>query len=351
LTPTSAPSRPSALEFAGGVYEAFQQAERSVGETIDRHYAIGGDVVRMRFAGRALIPMLSPAFEHLELGNPVEPALTIHIWDTASTGVGMPFLDIWNDCTDRGVVRGFEDSGLSVTRLQMASVCSLLDASRGRAIYWAQGAGEIPSWERGAPLRAVLHGWWRERDGLLLHAGAVGEDGSGALLVGKGGSGKSTTALACLRAGMEYLSDDYCLLTRSTGVRVHSLYCSAKLHSKDMRRFPNLVPLISNANELGTDKAIYFLRRGGDCRIESSVDLRAVLMPRVTGLEETRLRPASAIEAIRALAPSAIFQLPDAGPTEFARIAEVVKQTPCYHLECGTDVRLIPDAVKEAIGR
>jgi len=352
LTRTSAPSRPSPREFSDGVYQAFEAAERAVGGAINRYYEIGGDVVRMRFAGPALVPVLTPAFEHLRIiGAPTDPLLTIHLWDTESTGIAMPFLDVWNDCTDRGVVRGFEDSGLSVTRLQMASVCGVLDASRGRATYWASSAEEMPSWERGAPLRAILHAWWRDRDGLLLHAGAVGEDGAGALLIGRGGSGKSTAALACLQAGMGYLSDDYCLLIQGPRVTVNSLYCSAKLHSEDMHRFPNLVPLISSADELGTEKAIYFLRREPESRIEMSAELRAILMPRVTGLKETRLIPASPIEAIKSLAPSAIFQLPDAGPTEFARIAEVVKQTPCYHLECGTDLRRIPDAVKEAIRR
>jgi hypothetical protein len=351
LTPASAPSRPSAREFTDGVNEALEAAEDSAG-AIDRYYQIGGEVVRMRFAGPALLPVLTPAFEHLEISTaPAEPQLTIHFWDAQSTGVGMPFLDVWNDCTDRGVVRGFEDSGLSVTRLQMAGVCGVLDASRGQATYWASSADEIPPWERGAPLRAILHAWWRDRGGLLLHAGAVAEEGGGALLIGKGGSGKSTAALACLRAGMEYLSDDYCLLIQGPRVTVNSLYCSAKLHADDMSRFPNLVPIISNADELGTEKAIYFLRRGPECRIETSADLRAILMPRVTGLKETRLTPASPIEAIKALAPSAIFQLPDAGPTEFARIAEVIKQTPCYHLECGTDLRRIPVGVKEAISR
>lgn len=345
-------SFPSNNEFVDGVYRAFAEAERVAGNTIVHDYLVGGRVIRLRFAGPSLVPVLKPALEHLEIaGGSTQPDLTIHLWDGESTGVGMPFLNVWNDCTDRGIIRGFEGSGLFVMRLQTSSVCSMLDASRKSAVHWAQSADDIPSWERGAPFRGLLHAWWRDLDGLLLHAGAVGEDGAGALLIGKGGSGKSTTALACMQSGMEYLSDDYCLLVQKPRLTVNSLYCSAKLHAEDMHRFPKLVPLVSNVHELGMDKALCFLRRGTECRIESSLDLRAILMPRVTGLEETRLVPASPLEALRSLAPSAIFQLPDAGPLEFARIGDIVKQVPCYWLECGTDLSRIPTSVREAIAR
>lgn len=340
-------TRPRALpgEFVFAVRQAFAAAEQAAGGSVDLDYRIGDCVVRLRFAGSTLVPALSAPLAHLEATGCAEADLTIHLWDTQSTGIGMPCLDVWNDCTERGAVRGFEGSGLSVTRLQMADVCSLLDAASGSAVYWAQSLGDIPAWERGAPFRAIFHAWWRNRGGLLLHAGAVGESGACALLIGRGGSGKSTTALACAQAGMQYLSDDYCLLIRRSTTIVNSLYCSAKLHAEDLHRFPSLAPLVSNFHELGAEKAICFLRHATGCRIGRSMDLRAILMPRVTGLPQTRLAPASPAEALQSLAPSAIFQLPEAGPLEFAGIAEIVKRAPCYWLECGTDIDRIPDSV------
>jgi hypothetical protein len=46
-------------------------------------------------------------------------------------------------------------------------------------------------------------------------------------VAGKGGSGKSTTALACLDSPLVYASDHYCSLTNEPAPYVYSLYDSA----------------------------------------------------------------------------------------------------------------------------
>lgn len=57
-----------------------------------------------------------------------------------------------------------------------------------------------------------------ERRRLLLHAGAVvTHDGSALLLPGPGGSGKSTTTLGLVGAGMRYLSDEFAVIEPATG--------------------------------------------------------------------------------------------------------------------------------------
>ena len=340
---------PSSVEFVDSVFQAWTIAAQTCG-VFERDFVIGGHIVRLRFAGTSIISTVIPALAHLAIAPAVQtPDLTIHLWDTHSSGVNMPFLPLWNDCSERGSVRAFAQSSLSVTRLPAAGVFSLWDPARQLAIYWAPGATEIPSYERGAPFRGLLNAWWREHDGLLLHAGAVGNENGGALLVGKGGVGKSTTALACMQASMQYLSDDYCLLTHKSDSIVHSLYCTAKLHSTDVQRFPALLPLISNPEELGEEKALCFLRQESTCRLARKIPLQAILLPRISGRTESRFIPASPFSALQALAPSALMQLPDAGAQEFSHIREVVTRVPCYWLEVGTDLQQIPQAVMEGI--
>jgi hypothetical protein len=71
------------------VYGAFEDAARALG-TVERTYRLAGRTIAMRFAGDALVPHLTPAFEHLAAA-PGPADLEVCIWDTVSSGVAMPF--------------------------------------------------------------------------------------------------------------------------------------------------------------------------------------------------------------------------------------------------------------------
>lgn len=341
---------PSAAEFVNAISQSYCTAVQKTSGVINHDYAIGGHIIRLSFAGPALISRITPSFNHLLITSThAIPDLTISIWDTESSGVGMPFLDIWNDCSPRGEVCRFEGSYLSVTRLQTAGVFSVLDTVNKKAFYWAQSADDIPWYECGAPLRSILHAWWCEYNGILLHAASVGTESGGVLLVGKGGSGKSTTALVCMQNGMYYLGDDYCLLVNEKDPIIYSLYCSAKIKHEDTHRFAKMTSTNNNLHENDSDKILYYLNSYPSCKISSSTTLRAILMPRVTGLKDTQIIPASVIEAIHSLAPSAIFQLPCAGQKEFSQISKIASRVKCYWLEVGTDLCQIPGNISKVI--
>ena len=72
-------------------------------------------------------------------------------------------------------------------------------------------------------------------------------------------------------------------------------------------------------------------------------------MPRVTGARDTRIVPASAAQALLALAPSTLFQLPGAESAKFRRMSQIAKSLPAYTLESGTDWTQIPRALQELI--
>ena len=191
----------------------------------------------------------------------------------------------------------------------------------------------------------------RRHGRLLIHAGAVGCRDKGVLLVGKGGSGKSTSALASMLKGWSYLSDDYCLLATEGLPRVFSLYNSAKLTADHLRNFPALGAAVSNPAELADEKALIYIQTLMPDRMISEIPVHMILLPRVTGLPETRLRPASPSEALRALAPSSLFQLPGTGQSEFLVLGDFVKSVPCYHLELGTNLDAIPETIRKELAR
>lgn len=332
--------------FFEAVCQAFQLAEEARQGPVDRFYAIGGHTVRLRFAGPALLPFITPALKHLATKPFSTPSLTVCLWDSASTGTTMP-PPPWStdDYIIRGEVRGYNDGRILAALNIDAGVLSILDTRLDLAVLWTRDARQIPYYETAAPLRAILHWWMRKYGCQLVHGGAVGTSEGCALVAGKGGCGKSTTALACLGSGLFYLGDDYVLLSEEPAPFVYSLYNSAKVAARDVGRFPYLLSAVSNSDKLETEKAVIFLHSHYPEKLATGLPLRAILLPRVTGLPETRLKKASPGASLRALAPSTIFQLPGASKKDFQSITALVRQVPSYILELGCDICRIPDAI------
>jgi len=94
---------------------------------------------------------------------------------------------------------------------------------------------------------------------------------------------------------------------------------------------------------------LFFLGKKYRGRMTPGFPLRAILLPHVAGGTDTTLKPVSPISALRALAPSSIFQLAGAGQSEFEALTRLVKSIPCYALELGTNLQRIPEVIAELL--
>jgi hypothetical protein len=353
------PGRDANQTFFHLIQAIHNQAARKAGGYEDRYFSIGGRSVRMRFAGGVIAGLLTPALAHTAVPVVEAPELTVLLWDDASTGTGLPVAlaryfdslgEWWKHLGPRGEIRQRTDERFWSAFHLGPNIFSILDREKSLAMYWVQRAESLPYYEIGSPLRTILHWWADQYPFQFVHAGAVGVPGGGVLLVGKGGTGKSTTALACLDAGMRYMSDDYCLVRAGSSPLIHSVYNTAKLRgAADVRRFPRLAPLIINTTRLDDDKALLFLYQHFPEQVCRDLPLKAILMPQVTGGKGARLRPASRAEVLMALAPSTLFQLPGAGEAAFTTMSQVVCSVPGYHLEVGSDFAAIPRVIQELL--
>ena len=347
------------LTYFQELCRGFQRAEGAAGDPIDRFYSFAGHTARFRFAGPALVPLLTPAIAHLETA-PAPPLLTVWVWDSVSTDTRMPLLVSslvsllrlrwWEQLDIRREIKGYNSQRIRTTFHLGPDILSALDTQQHLAVYWVEDARQIPYYEKGYPFTSILSWWLEELGCQFVHAAAVGTPTGGVLLPGKGSSGKSTTTLACVEAGLYFLSDDYSLVVSDPSPSAHSVYNTAKLKGKeDIDRFPRVLPMIANRDRLGEEKALIFLQEHCPERIVRGFPIKAILVPKITGQSHTRLEAATPGTAFRAFAPSTIIQLSGAGQSAFRAMSSLVKRVPCYVLELGTRVSEIPEVIQRVL--
>jgi hypothetical protein len=279
-----------------------------------------------------MVPRLTPAFAHLSAKGSPGPTLTIRVWDADSTGSPpppIPSAAVRESTSPRFVYRSGDVRGIAQP---VEGSYSLFDPGSGEALYWVTDARSVPYYETAAPVRHILSWWGAANDRPLVHAGAVGTVNGGVLLVGRGGSGKSTTALSCLGSGLRYVGDDYVLAEPGPRPVAHALYGTGKLQPDNLHRLPDLRPAISNLDRLPEEKAVVFVAEHFPDRIASSLPIRAVLVPRLDGRGPPRIVPASPATALAAVAPSTILQLPGTGQESMDAMARLLERIPAYSI-------------------
>lgn len=225
----------------------------------------------------------------------------------------------------------------------------------GGALFWMAGgpAYRWPHGELSASAIAFLTDavaltslFRAHPDALSFHAAAVGDGDGVAALAGDSHAGKTTTALACARSGMELYTDERCVLSRGTVVP-----------------FPRAVSLRAGGAALlaadRPDDALGTLLRTRDAYDDLRVSelfapwtppapapLRAVFL--ISGAASApALTPVTRTEVLRAAARW--VHCPGDGLDAMARLLAALAGVPCHRLVLGTPgetARLIADTLQ-----
>ncbi len=322
--------------------------------------ATGGDVLRltidfagqalaMRIAGRSAQQAIVPALEHLRTEtDSARAGLAIDVWDERETGVRFPAPALGGgDALRNGRIEsGDRDDALLGYREHPGTAFRLASRHGWFAFF---DADAIPWYERAAPMRDLLNAILMRRGAHIAHTAAVATDGGAALLVGEGGAGKSTTALECLRAGMDYLGDDWCGVESGAQPVVYSLFNSAKLRPDAVEHFREFQPVIHNRDRLEEEKATAYLHRWLPDRLRRSAPVRCILLPRVTQAADTTVEPATARECRDALLPVTLRSTPGCGAASIPLLVGIAHCAPVLRLNLGSDRSSIPGVVARAI--
>lgn len=297
-----------------------------------------GDVrVRLRVAGDgAAEALLAP------LGRVCRPpsgdaAVVLTAFDRAGSGI--------TPAAPGGEPGRQPGGGAHVVFEPDAPLLSVLDPASGRGAFWTGDARALPQWHAASPLRDLLRWVLRAHDLHFAHGAVVGDERGGVLLAGSSGSGKSSTAMLCAVRGLRHLTDDYCLVSADDPPVAHALYATAKLDEASLERLGLPVPAGPAAEKIVLDPAAATV--GG---VAERLPLRALLLPRVA--ERTgELEPVSQAQALAALAPSTLLQLPNSRGGDLAALARLVRTIPAYRVAVGPDLDAVVARVGEALDR
>lgn len=345
--PAGAFASPSIFERAQG---AFAEVSHRRPETLrEIRCTLVGQSARLRIAGRKLGEIMAAPFAHARRLDSAPPELEIELWDVAETGIPGPVQSI-SGLLEREWQMGEETLAASAPLVahQLHESIVWLDRDARRIVGWIPSANSLSLHQRGKPLQTILSIWAHDRGAQAVHAGCIARDGAGIVLPGKGGAGKSTTALACALAGFSFLSDDLVVFDASFGA--HSLYCSAWLDAGHARNFPALAVHATPTGSAIETKSLLMMSDTPGVRVAAAAHLTALALPRIVHRPAEPPWRATRAEALLVLAPSTVLQLhPRSGRREIERLAELTARAPAFWLELGTDLHSIPKHVEEIL--
>lgn len=199
--------------------------------------------------------------------------------------------------TDDGLLRHSErfDSFLST----YSGHFSIFDRDRKRVVVITRDLNLIPRWELLSPLIPIFNWFANLWGGTLIHAAVLQTNNIGLLLVGKGGIGKSTTAIYAAINGFSILSDDISLFSDD---KIYAIFSRGKIIEGEFLEEMRSMGLKTMPPSLNT-------KTGVDLRMQafpfiSKITPSCILHP--TFLDPLSLPPSSKKEALLSFLPASM---------------------------------------------
>ncbi len=332
--------------------DTFQKASSICGGVKQRIFCIAEKKITLNSAGGNLVDLIYKAFAHLPTNTSSSESLKMCVWDAKECDIALEFPTAQTLGEEKlEKIREHYFKHYSIIFSERGIVFYAYDYLKNTAYVCIKDSNLLPNYFLASPLFRILKIWAKLNGLNVLHAGCVANEKNAVLFVGKGGKGKSTTSLQCLLDGMYYLGDDYVLLDTSHSTPViYTIYCSGKLHLNHITNFPLFNQhSIYRPNTEEYDKPLLYLNTLFKEKTAYKRSLKAIVATQLTVNETTYYKPLSAFEALKALAPSTLFQLNLGDHGDFAKMGNLTRTTPCFTLELGTNLHGIAPVVNELL--
>lgn len=335
-------------EFFSELSEAYQKAAGLYESVVV--IVLAGIPIELRFASARLRQTFLPALRHLcvDAAENLAPSSTLCLWDRSSSGASPPPPPFdKRHFTDRGDIWGFNNKAFQFSFLYGELSVNMFSRRERLGYYWVDDPQYLPYWSAAAPLRSLLHWCMTEEGRQLVHGAAIGTDAGALLLTGRGGIGKSSTALSGLQGGMHFAGDDYVVLALDPEPTAYPLYCSAKLNRDQTGLHQKLLHCLKNPNGDSHEKSVYDLLPAFEGQIPSSMPIRAILVPQVHEFTESIiLNNINLHEVKHAASLTTVEQLPYAGNDTYQFIDRLCSLAPSFKLKLGSNRESLIDYLR-----
>ncbi|MEO6396381.1 MAG: serine kinase [Devosia sp.] len=246
--------------------------------------------------------------------------------------------------------KGLAAGGYEGTYELPSRLWQIYEIGTGRGVEALHEPGRFEPWVASFPLRNFLHWAYQSIGWRIVHAGTLAVDGKGVMIIGSGGAGKSGTTLSGVMAGLDSAGDDYVAMNLEAGkVSASPVMRLMKQDHKGLAR----LGIDPGARGLGVpnwqNKYEFDFEVLGAGRRAQTIELKAILMPRIAHAERSSLRRAPAQAAMMALAPSNLQQLPGGWREAMAFTGEIARRLPAYYLDLGNDPAEIAGTIRGLI--
>ncbi len=327
-------------------------------------YCIGSRNVKVEVAGTILNKRITPVLEHLRCANHHPAELTIKVFDQYETHIEFPkfpeilvqrashFKETHHTALEPVHYYDDENFRLSWHDGSLGYELNILHKKQDVALVYfkdTQATHDIDC-IHAAPFRTIFSWWFFIRHHIILvHAGSVGLPEGGVLFCGKGGSGKSITSFACVEGGLQYMGDDSVLIKTGSPHTVYSLYQAGGLCLGDMTKYPFLMNRSCPHASYKSSKNLFLIHENTHASEPYQYPLRAVIIPKLSSTHDCRMFATSSANALRALAPSSLYQFSGDAPEKLRQMSQLLGSVPAYIIEIGTEHRQIPQLVKSIL--
>lgn len=224
----------------------------------------------------------------------------------------------------------------------------ILDIHGKTALFWVATLDSIPFWERAAPFKSILNWFLSNKSFTMVHGGAVSLNGRAILLVGPGGSGKSSTVGTCFINGFQVCGDDLIIVgSRGSKFTVYTIYNSIKLLPASLAHGLNVLGL-SEWGYCGEKRFARYsdLRLGQTCKTSSVV---AIMRCFVSGENVSDIKVMQPSSILKFIIPPTVFMLRGHEASSIKKISHLARSINCFQLNLGSDSNEISRSLRAFI--